>query len=135
MIAQTDALFTDSFSPIQLIEKAKMGLLKQSADELATKFSITDREMGRLLNISERTYHRYKPETRLDMLVSERLMLLNKLFKQGTDVFENIDKFNRWLHRPLQSLGDNTPISLLDTSTGFRLVEDTLTQIEYGIYA
>jgi putative toxin-antitoxin system antitoxin component (TIGR02293 family) len=121
-------------SPMEIIALAKKGLPKRSADVMAKGVGLTDREMARILNISERTFHRYKSETMLDTAATERLLQLFLLYKKGEEVFEDIEKFKRWVRRPLRLFGDKSPLDILDTTTGIRLVEDELGRIEYGVY-
>ncbi len=121
-------------SPMEIIALAKKGLPKRSADVMAKGVGLTDREMARILNISERTYHRYKSETILDTAATERLLQLFLLYKKGEEVFEDIEKFKRWVRRPLRLLDDKSPMEILDTTTGIGLVKDELGRIEYGIF-
>lgn len=122
-------------TPLQMIDAIRAGLLKSDADQTALIYSLTDRDMARILHISERSYHRYQPDTRFDAVASERLIQLQKLYELGQDVFENLGKFNRWLKRPLRVLDNRTPLELLDTTTGIRLVEEELWRIEQSVYA
>ncbi len=53
--------------------------------------------------------------------------------KVGLDVFEDMEKFKRWLETPNFSLGNLKPIELLKDSYGKELVMGELTRINYGI--
>lgn len=135
---QTNQSTLDLFSsdsPFVFIAKAREGLLKQEADWAGQSFAISDREMARILSISERSYHRYVADTRLDTVSSERLLQLRNLYRHGEEVFEDVEKFKRWMRRPLTVLGGKAPIELLDTSMGFQLINDELLRIEYGVFA
>jgi putative toxin-antitoxin system antitoxin component (TIGR02293 family) len=57
------------------------------------------------------------------------------LDKHGVEVFEDQGKFNRWLRRPLPLLQQQSPLQLLDTVTGFRVVDQLLGRIAYGVYS
>lgn len=39
-----------------------------------------------------------------------------------------------WLYKKIPSLGNEVPLSLLDTEVGHRLVTQALLQIKYGVY-
>ena len=121
-------------SPMEIIALAKKGLPKRSVDVMAKSVGLTDREMARILNISERTFHRYKSDTMLDTAATERLLKLFLLYKKGEEVFENIEKFKSWVRHQHVLFGEKSPLDMLDTTTGFRLVEDELGRIEYGVY-
>lgn len=66
------------------------------------------------------------------MLLSERVA---NCFCRALDVLESEGAAENWLKTPIRSIGDVTPLSLLDTEVGYQLVLDTLSQIEHGVIA
>lgn len=44
------------------------------------------------------------------------------------------EKALRWLNTPLRSLGDRTPLSLLETPAGVAQVQDALGRAEHGLW-
>ncbi|GAB4017564.1 hypothetical protein GCM10028808_49290 [Spirosoma migulaei] len=130
----TDAEWTgDGFA---IVEQSRAGLSRLKADEVARPIGLTDKEMARILNLSERTLHRLRPDARLDSNASERLLLLEVLIKHGLDVFDGrTDVLGRWLHGPLPELRRQAPVTLLDTTVGFNMVHTVLGRIEHGIYS
>lgn len=134
MDLQTDVTWTgDSFA---IVEQTRAGVRRAKADEIARPVGLTDKEMAKILNLSERTLHRLRPDARLDSNASERLLLLEVLIQHGLDVFDGrADVLGRWLHGPLPELRRHPPVALLDTTTGFSMVHTVLGRIEHGIYA
>lgn len=134
MELSTDTEWTgDGFA---IVEQSRAGLSRAKADEVARPIGLTDKEMARILNLSERTLHRLRPDARLDSNASERLLLLEVLIKHGLDVFDGrTDVLGRWLHGPLPELRRQAPVTLLDTTTGFTMVHTVLGRIEHGIYS
>ncbi len=119
-----------------LVEQARVGVGRAKADEVAHLVGLTDREMATILNISERTLHRIRPDGRLNSGASERLLLLESLIRHGLDVFDGrAEVLGRWLRIPLAELHRQSPVSLLDTVVGFGMVHTVLGRIEHGIYA
>jgi putative toxin-antitoxin system antitoxin component (TIGR02293 family) len=119
-----------------LVDQARIGVERAKADELARKVGLTDKEMARILNLSERTLHRLQPQVLLDRNASERLLLLEGLIRHGLDVFDGrVEVLGRWLRVPLAELRRQAPLSLLDTVTGFSMVHAVLGRIEQGVYA
>jgi len=53
---------------------------------------------------------------------------------RAMEVFGAREKALRWLNTPVRSLGDRTPLSLLYTPEGAARVEDTLGQVEHGVW-
>lgn len=124
-----------TFSALQLIDRSRKGLTGNEAEAVASSLGVTDKEMAKLLNQSVATFHRRAKSGRLDAATSERLLLLNRLAVHGTTVFQEADKFTRWLRRPLRLLADRPPLDLMESPTGIFLIEDILGRIEYGVFS
>ncbi|CAN5836439.1 DUF2384 domain-containing protein [soil metagenome] len=132
LLFETDSN-SDSFA---VIKQARAGVERGKADEVAQLIGLTDKEMARILNLSERTLHRLRPEALLDSNASERLLLLERLLQHGLEVFDGrAEVLGRWLRVPLSELQRQAPLTLLDTATGFGMVHTVLGRIEHGIYA
>lgn len=125
---------TAIYAPYTVIDKARQGVLRSEADSVAGLAGLTDLEMARMLNMSDRNLHRIKPHERLSRDASERLLLLTNLLRHGLDVFDDdAETFADWLRSPIRELNNQSPLNLLDTTTGFGLVDDVLGRIEHGI--
>jgi len=122
-------------SPFELIAQSRSGMGHAEARQLATLLELTLRELAVLLSMNERTMARRLVSGSLNKVESERLLLLNVLAKHGLQVFEDQGKFNRWLRRPLEILEGQSPLQMLDTATGFQVVDQILGRIEYGVYS
>ncbi len=118
-----------------IVDRTRAGVKREKIDEIGKDMGIKDREMSKILNISERTLHRLRPDHVLDSNASERILLLETLIGHGLEVFDHKkDVLQRWLHGNLPELRQNSPLSLLDTTTGFDIIHTILSRIEYGIY-
>lgn len=53
---------------------------------------------------------------------------------RAMEVFGTREKALRWLNTPMRSLGDRTPLSLLETPGGAIQVQDTLGRVEHGVW-
>ena len=125
---------TAVYAPYVVIDKSRQGVLRSEADSVASLVGLTDKEMARILNMSERNLHRLKPNERLSRDASERLLLLTNLLRHGLDVFDDdAETLADWLRSPIRELNSQSPLYLLDTTTGFGLVDDVLGRIEWGI--
>ncbi|MBC3788340.1 type II RES/Xre toxin-antitoxin system antitoxin [Spirosoma utsteinense] len=122
------------YAPYTVIDKSRQGVLRSEADRVAGLASLTDIELARILNMSVRNLHRLKPDEKLARDASERLLLLTNLLRHGLDVFDNDSQtLTEWLRSPIRELNSQPPLYLLDTTTGFGLVDDVLGRIEHGI--
>ncbi len=122
-------------SPFELIAQSRSGIDHTDVRQLATLLELTIRELAMLLSMNERTMARRLISGSLNKTESERLLLLKALAAHGLRVFEDQGKFNRWLRRPLEVLEAQSPLQLLDTATGFQVVDQILGRIEYGVYS
>lgn len=124
-----------TLSSFELIGISRRGIFKETLMSLAQKLSFTMHEISKILHLSERTIQRYKSKDRLSSDSSERVLLLAGLYERGLDIFGSAQNFTDWLRTPLSAFDGQQPISLLDTSFGFRVVEDELVRIEHGVFA
>ena len=125
---------TPVYMPYTVVDKSRQGMPRTEADRVAALAGLTDIELARLLNMSVRNLHRLKSEDKLARDASERLLLLTNLLRHGLDVFDGDSKtLADWLRSPIRELNSQSPLSLLDTATGFGLVDDVLGRIEHGI--
>ena len=121
---------------LAIIEQARQGVSARQVDQLTQLLRVSFKEMATLLQIAERTLHRFRSEGYLDQQASERLLLLENLTAHGLLVFDGrSDALADWLRYPLRELKNQPPLTLLTTISGFGLVDDVLTRIEYGVYS
>jgi len=93
-------------------------------------------EWASYLHLSERTIQRYKKEKKtFDPIYSEKIMMIELLYKKGIDVFGDEEKFYAWMDYKSIPLGGVKPKELLDTSFGISMIRDELGRIEHGILA
>jgi putative toxin-antitoxin system antitoxin component (TIGR02293 family) len=53
---------------------------------------------------------------------------------RAIEVFGSREKALRWLKTSVRSLGDQTPLSLLNSTEGVAQVQDTLGRVEHGVW-
>lgn len=124
------------FSPFTLVTSSRQGLLRSQVDEIAALVGLTDKEMAYALNMTPRNLHRLREDQRFGVDVSERLLLLKNLLGHALDTFEGRKStILSWLRTPIRELANQTPLQLLDTVTGFGLVDDVLGRLDYGLPA
>jgi putative toxin-antitoxin system antitoxin component (TIGR02293 family) len=59
---------------------------------------------------------------------------LVRVIARAVEVLGASDKALRWLNTPVRSLGDQAPVSLLNSPEGITRVEDVLGRIEHGVW-
>ena len=121
-----------------LIELSDKGLTKDALKHLAKFLSLTMGQMAELLPITERTILRYtraRKAKHFNRIVSEQILQIADVAARGVEVFEDKDKFLKWMNHPNRALAGKTPLSLLDSRFGTEMVLDELGRIEYGVFS
>lgn len=122
-------------SAMSMVELARHGISKKSLLKLADIASLSLKQIAELLPVSLRTLQRYDDDDLLPPEVSEHVLHIAEVLGRGTEVFNNRKQLQQWLQTPSVSLAGQTPVSLLDTSFGARMVTDELGRLEHGVYA
>jgi putative toxin-antitoxin system antitoxin component (TIGR02293 family) len=78
--------------------------------------------------------HRRSRRERLTLEESDRVLRLVRILAIAETIYGNRERALVWLRRPHPRLGERSPISLVKTDTGSRMVEELLTQIDEGMY-
>ena len=79
--------------------------------------------------------HRRANAERLTVEESDRAVRLARVVAQTESVFGNKEKAMAWLRQPMKRFEGHTPIEMLATDVGSRLVEEALVQIDEGFFA
>jgi len=95
--------------------------------------NFNDEVISDWLNISVRTFRTYRqPENKFKENTKEQIILLLSLINHGIKVFGTSKEFDKWLHTENFYFDGKTPNVFLNTITGIRFVDDSLTAMEYG---
>ncbi len=123
-------------SDFAVIKASREGVDRSLVDTVSNMVKLTDNEMAYLLGMTARNLHRIPDDKRLGTDASERLLLLKNVLIHALDTFEGKETIVRsWLRTPLSELNDQSPLQMMDTITGFSLVDDVLGRLDYGLPA
>ncbi len=85
--------------------------------------------------VEEKTYRQSPAETSpAPGQVPADIGRLVRVVARAVEVLGTSEKALRWIKTPVRSLGDRTPLSLLDSPEGLTSVEDALGRIEHGVW-
>ena len=85
--------------------------------------------------IPQRTLqHRRSRREKLTVEESDRVVRAIRVLSRAEAVYGNRERALAWLRRPNPRLDARSPLSLLKTDTGSRIVEELLVQIDEGIF-
>lgn len=118
-----------------LINLSRTGIQKSTLKSLADYLGITMERLSGLLHSSYRNIQRKDNDELLDTLKTEKVLELAAFAQRGIEVIGDKESFAEWLHSPLVSLGNKTPLDFLDTSFGIQMVTKILGRLEQGVYS
>lgn len=118
-----------------LTSLAEQGLPKQALIIFMQKVHLDERRLFSYLDVTRRTIDNYKPNERLRLYISDRLIHLAELYVKGKEIFDSFENFQSWLNRPSVDLGGDKPIDRIQTRQGIDELLHVLGRIEHGILA
>lgn len=128
----------------------KLGLTIASEEDLATvveeqlpietlqsleKGGLLDSEIYALIIPRRTLAHRRAKQERLSRDESDRAVRIARIASLAEDVFGSTEKAFHWLRKPKVRFKGRSPMIMLDTESGARLVEEMLYRIDYGMAA
>ncbi len=124
---------TDDRKVFAYIEYVEDGLDYKEFDNFTKDSPFTQSDWASFLQISTRTFQRYKKEDRsFEPIYSERILQIMIIYLKGVEVFGNNKLFYTWLNTESIALGGKKPISFLST-LGINMLSDELIRIEHGV--
>jgi putative toxin-antitoxin system antitoxin component (TIGR02293 family) len=100
-----------------------------------TKHGLAEQEIYELVLPRRTLAHRRAKHQPLTREESDKAVRLARITALAEQVFGDEEKASRWLRQPKRRFGSRTPLDLLSTEAGARLVEEMLYQIDDGMVA
>ena len=122
-------------SQFQIIDCLRAGLPRYTVNNILDQTDIAKPQLSSIIHMSFNQLNRHAEQDMLSVHQSSFLYEFARVYVRTSDIFGDSATADSWLHRSNTALGGKTPIELLDTIEGFRMVEDLLLQIEYGAYS
>lgn len=130
----TDEIGIPRTSSLERAEFAERGLPLENLDALKAR-GLTFTEMANTV-ISPRTLkHRRSRGENLSSEETDRAIRVASVVELAEKIFGDPEKALGWLRYPNSRLNDRTPLSLLQTESGGRLIESMLWGINEGIFS
>jgi putative toxin-antitoxin system antitoxin component (TIGR02293 family) len=108
--------------------------LPASAIQRLLSLGITRKEVDELVIPLRTLQHRRSRKEKLTLEESDRVLRLLRVLSITEDVYGSRERAIEWLRRPNARLAKRTPLELLKTGAGARMVEDLLIQIDEGMF-
>jgi len=121
----------NQFQPQLMVKDFSYSRFKKVYDMAPFSF----KDWAFFLHLSERTLLRNASENRaFEGIYVERILMLERLFKKGIELFSSPDAFFTWLTKPKKIMGYVLDKNALSSTEGILALEDELGRIEQGIY-
>ncbi|MDQ2667719.1 MAG: DUF2384 domain-containing protein [Gemmatimonadota bacterium] len=126
-------LRTQVRTDFDLAAAARAGLASSAASRLVESGLLKADELYELV-IPRRTFDR-RLETKQPLTITEsdRLLRTTRVIVRAGEALGSGEKAAVWLRTANRALRGATPISMLETDIGARMVEQTLGRIEHGV--
>ena len=96
---------------------------------------LSDAEVYQLIVPRRTLAHRVARRQALSKEESDKAVRVARITTMAERAFHDSGKAWQWLRKPKRRFADKTPIEMLTTEAGARLVEEMITQFEHGIFA
>jgi len=103
--------------------------------ESLSHHGISDEEIYRFILPRRTLAHRKTRRESLTHEESDRAVRMARITAIAEEVFGDDAKASRWLRKPKMRFDGRSPLEMLRTEAGARLVEEMLLQISYGFVA
>ena len=116
---------------VSLVERR----LSPSAVKALVRGGLTDAEAWRLIVPRRTLAHRIARQEPLSRDESDKAVRVARMVAQAEETFADPARAWRWMRKPKHQFEGRSPLELLVTEAGARLVEELLAQIDHGIAA
>ncbi len=128
----TEVLGSEVISGPAFVHRIEEGLPTRALTKLKSFSRLSDAELTAV--IPRRTFSTLRTVQRLSPEQSDRVARTAGVVALAQRVLGDVEGAREWLLTPNPALDHQTPLRLLRTGSGARLVEAVLTRIEYGVY-
>lgn len=117
------------------VEAVRSGLPVSAIDTVTEKLGFSPAELEQFVLPRRTLAHRRAKRQPLTLDESVRLARLARVAVEAQETFGDATNAQKWLRRPNRALNGNTPLALLDTEDGARLVETVLGRLAHGLFS
>jgi len=115
---------------LQIVE----GRLATSVIKRLTTLGLRRGEIDESVIPSRTLQHRRSRREKLTIEESDRVLRVIRVLSSAEALYGSRERALAWLRKPHPRLAGRTPLSLLKTDTGSRIVEELLIQIDEGMF-
>ncbi len=120
-------------TPLQKMKIIKDGISKIYLEGLKKEAALDYNVLAEALSVTRATLINKKGNAKFNESLSERILSLADLYALGYEVFEDKDRFNKWMFASNQAIGGYAPFDLVDNQYGREEVRNLIGRIAYGV--
>lgn len=113
----------------------KDGISKEDLENFKKKAGLDYDKLAKALSVTRATLINKKKQEKFNAMLSERILSLADIYSYGYEVFEDEERFNKWMFSPNRALGGSTPYELANNQFGREEIKNLIGRIEYGVYS
>ena len=117
------------------IEAVEAGVPTAAIGQFIDRTGISLRDVHEIVIPARTLKHRNSRLEALSLDESDKLARLSRIFDQAAAVLGSTDLAREWLSGAKKRFAGRTPLSMVRTEVGARLVEEMLGQIDEGMFA
>ena len=121
-----------------MTEAAVLGIIERQLEppviQRLLDMGLSRDEVNSVIIPARTLQHRRSRRERLTVEESDRVIRALRVLSAAEGVYESRERALEWLRRANPRLDNRSPISLLKTDTGARIVEELLGQIDEGYF-
>lgn len=120
------------------LEKMKMvrnRITKRNLVILKRRTRLDYNKLAHALSVTRATLINKKSKEKFNSSLSERIISLADIYSYGFEVFEEEDRFNRWMFQQNPALGGRVPYDLMDNQFGREEIRNIIGRIDFGVYS
>lgn len=122
-------------TPLEKMERLTVGISKNELEVLKSRTGLDYDKLANLLSVTRATLINKLSAEKFNSSLSERILGLADIYSYGYSVFEDEEKFNRWMFKGNKALGGKTPYEICNNQFGREEVKNIIGRIEYGVYS
>ena len=137
-VKEDKAIYANSvttLTPMEKMQLAQKGVSKIYLEKLKDTANLDYQKLATALAVTRATLINKKKQEKFNPSLSERIVGLADLYDYGFKVFEDKEKFNRWMVAPNMALGGKAPFDIINSQFGREEIKNILGRIEYGVYS
>ena len=117
------------------LETVESGVSLHALNDFVAASGMQFRDIYEVVIPARTLKHRKARKENLTADESDKLARLIRIFDHAVSVLGDKEKSLHWLNEPKRRFDGRTPVQMLRTELGGRMVEEMLGQIEYGMFA